>query len=144
LIIDNDKKKLHGYWDFDLVTSLMQVTDKPTPDALGSFLKQTVRPRANWNTRGPLQTWGAQWATDSLRQSRDYTYKGLRITRQRTVTVTNSSGQPVMRDGQVVTDTFYDITLPANYEKVNRKVVRQQLAKGGYRLAKLLDAIFAR
>jgi hypothetical protein len=143
LIIDNDKKKLHGYWDFDLVTSLMQVTDKSTPDALGSFLKETVQPKSSWNTHGPLQSWGAQWATDSLKQSRDYTYKGLRVTRQRTVTVTNSSGQPVVRDGQVVTDTFYDITLPANYEKVSRKIVRQQLAKGGYRLAKLLDAIFA-
>src|SRR6185295_14975537 len=58
LIIDNDKKKLHGYWDFDLVTSLMQVTDKSTPDALGSFLKQTVSPKSSWNTHGPLQTWG--------------------------------------------------------------------------------------
>src|SRR6185436_4985549 len=28
LIIDGEKKKLHSYWDFDLVTSLMLVTDK--------------------------------------------------------------------------------------------------------------------
>ena len=143
LVIDNDKKKLHAYWDFDLVTSLMQLTEKPTPDALGSFLKETVRPKSNWNPRGPIDTWGAQWATDSLQQSRDHTYKGLKITRQRTITVTNNSGQPVVRDGQVVTDTVYDITRPANYEKLNREVVRRQLAKGGYRLATLLDAIYA-
>jgi hypothetical protein len=143
LVIGNDKKKLHAYWDFDLVTSLMQLTDKPTPDALGSFLKETVHPKSNWNPRGPIDTWGAQWATDSLQQSRDHTYKGLKITRQRTITLTNNSGQPVIRDGQVVTDTVYDITRPPNYEKLNRELVRQQLAKGGYRLAKLLDAIYA-
>jgi hypothetical protein len=30
-----------------------------------------------------------------------------------------------------------------DYEALNRELVRQQLAKAGYRLAKLLDAIFA-
>jgi hypothetical protein len=48
-----------------------------------------------------------------------------------------------MRDGKVVTDTVYDITRPSNYEAVNRELVRQQLAKAGYRLAKLLDAIYS-
>jgi hypothetical protein len=37
----------------------------------------------------------------------------------------------------------YDITRPSNYQLVNRNNVREQLAKGGFRLAKLLDAIFA-
>ncbi len=143
LVIDNDKKKLHGFWDFDLVTSLMQATGKQTPDALGSFLQETVRPISSWNPRGPVSTWGARWATDSLRQSRDHAYKGLNITGQRTITVTTRNGQPVMRDGQVVTDIVYDITRPANYETLNRELVRQQLAKAGYRLAKLLDAIYA-
>jgi hypothetical protein len=143
LVIDNDKKKLHSYWDFDLVTSLMHLTEKPTPDALGSFLTETVRPKSNWNPSGPIETWGAQWATDSLQQSRDHTYKGLKITRQRKIAITNNSGQPVIRDGEVVIDTVYDITRPPNYEKLNRELVRQQLAKGGYRLAKLLDAIYA-
>jgi hypothetical protein len=136
LIIDNDKKKLHGFWDFDLVTSLMQATNKKTPDTLGLFLKETVRPRSNWNPRGRVSSWGAQWATDSLQQSRNHTYKGLIVTGQRTVTLT--------RDGKPVSETFYDITRPANYEALNRELVRQQLAKAGYRLAKLLDAIYAR
>ncbi|MGH9875100.1 MAG: S1/P1 nuclease [Pyrinomonadaceae bacterium] len=142
LIIDNDKKKLHGFWDFDLVTSLMQATNEQTPETLGPFLKETVRTRSSWNPRGPVSTWGAQWATDSLQQSRNHTYRGLRITRQRTITVTTRDGQPVMRNGQVVTDVVYDITRPANYETLNREVVRQQLAKAGYRLAKLLDEIY--
>jgi len=142
LVIDHDKKKLHGFWDFDLVTSLMQATNKTTPETLGLLLRKTVRPKPSWNPRGPVSTWGAQWATDSLRQSRDHTYKGLRITGQRTIAVTKRDGQPVLRDGQVVTEVVYDIPLPANYETLNRELVRRQLAKGGYRLAKLLDAIY--
>ena len=144
LIIDNDKKNLHGFWDFDLVTSLMQATGKNTPDTLGAFLKEAVRPQSSWNPRGPVSTWGAQWATDSLRQSRDRAYKGLKVTRQRTIIVTSRNAEPVMRDGKVVTDIVYDITRPANYETLNRELVRQQLAKGGYRLAKLLDAIYVK
>ncbi|HEY6233409.1 MAG TPA: S1/P1 nuclease [Pyrinomonadaceae bacterium] len=144
LIIDGDKKKLHGYWDFDLVTSLMLSTDKQTSETLGTFLKDTVKPKGNWNPRGPLSSWAAQFANDSLRQSRDHTYKDVKITGQRTITVTSRNGQPVMRDGKPVTDVVYDITRPGNYEALNREVVREQLAKGGYRLARLLDAIYAR
>jgi hypothetical protein len=142
LIIDNDKKKLHGFWDFDLVTALMQTTNKQTPDTLAQFLKETVRPKASWNPHGPVSTWGAQWATDSLKQSREHTYKSVNITRQRTITVTNRKGEPLMRDGKAVTEIVYDITRPSNYEALNRELVRQQLAKGGFRLALLLDEIY--
>lgn len=143
LIIDHDKKNLHGSWDFDLVSALMLATDKQTSETLGLFLKQTVRPNSNWIPRGPVSSWGAQWATDSLRMSRAHTYKGVSITGQRTISVTTRNGQPVIRDGKQVTDIVYDISRPANYESVNREVVRQQLAKAGFRLAKLLDAIYA-
>ena len=66
----------------------------------------------------------------------------MKITAQRTITVKTRDGQPVMRDGKPVTDIVWDVTRADNYETLNREVVRQQLAKGGYRLAKLLDAIF--
>jgi hypothetical protein len=48
----------------------------------------------------------------------------------------------LVRDGQPVMQTVFDITRAANYETVNRELVGQQLAKGGFRLAKLLDAIY--
>jgi len=141
LIIDNNRKRLHSFWDFDLVTSLMLTTDKQTSDELGVFLQQTVRPKSSWSPRGRLNSWAAQWATDSLQHSREHTYRGVRISRKRAVPVTRD-GQPVMENGRPVTETVYDITRPANYETLNREVVRRQLAKGGFRLAKLLDAIF--
>jgi hypothetical protein len=143
LIIDNDRRNLHSFWDFDLVTSLIQVTHRQTSESLGQFLRKTVAPAADWNPRGPIGTWAAQWATDSLRQSREHTYKSVSIIRERTITVLNRNGQPVVRDGQTVTDIVYDIKRSPDYETVNRELVRRQLAKGGYRLAKLLDAIYA-
>lgn len=143
LIIDGDRKNLHSFWDFTLVTSLMNVVGQEiTSDTLGTFLEQNVKPKGSWKPQGPVGSWAAQWATDSLRQSRDDTYQSVKITGQRTIPVL-SRGQPVVRDGQPVMQTVFDITRAANYEAVNRELVRQQLAKAGYRLAKLLDAIYA-
>lgn len=142
LIIDNDRKNLHSFWDFDLVESLMVVTNKPTSDRLGLFLRQTVAPQQNWLPQGSIDIWAAAWATDSLRLSRDHTYRSVRIVRQRTIPVLRD-GQPLIRDGKPVTQIVYDITRPTNYKAVNRENVRRQLAKAGFRLAKLLDAIYA-
>jgi hypothetical protein len=142
LIIDNDRKNLHGFWDFTLVTNLLTQTGPDTSsDILGELLRQSVRPRGDWNPRGRINTWAAQWATDSLHLSRNQTYRGVRIVGKRTIPVL-SKGQPVIKDGKPQMMTVYDIVRPADYETVNREVVRQQLAKGGYRLAKLLDAIY--
>jgi len=143
LVIDNDRKNLHSFWDFTLVTSLMNVIGQEiTSDTLGTFLKQNVRPKASWNPHGPVNTWATQWATDSLYRSRDHIYKSVQIIGKRTIPVL-SRGQPVVRDGRPVMQTVYDITRPSNYETLNRELVRQQLAKGGYRLARLLDAIYS-
>jgi len=141
LVIDNDRKNLHGFWDFDLVRSLMQVTHRPTSDQLGRFLKQTVAPLPGWQTTGPIDTWAAQWASDSLRLSRSQAYRQVRILRQRTIPVLRD-GKPLIQNGQPVTQIVYDIRRPGNYHQVNRENVRQQLAKAGFRLAKLLDAIY--
>ena len=51
--------------------------------------------------------------------------------------------KPVMKDGKPETEVVYDITRPANYETHSREVARRQIAKAGFRLAKILDAIFA-
>ena len=143
LVIDNDRMNLHSFWDFTLVTSLMNFIGREiTSDTLGTFLQQNVKPKASWNPHGPVNTWAAQWATDSLRQSRDHTYKSVRIVGQRQIPVL-SHGQPVVKNDQSVMQTVFDITRASDYETVNRELVRQQLAKGGFRLAKLLDAIYA-
>jgi hypothetical protein len=143
LVIDNDRMNLHSFWDFTLVTSLMtSIGQEITSETLGAFLKDNVKPKASWKAHGPLNTRAAQWATDSMRLSGDHTYQSVKIVGQRTIPVL-SHGQPLVRDGHPVMQTVFDITRAANYETVNRELVKQQLAKAGYRLAKLLDAIYA-
>lgn len=144
LIINNDRKNLHGFWDFTLVASLItSIGQDISADTLGSYLKENVRPRSSWNPHGPVSTWAAQWATDALHVSRNNTYRNIQISGKRVIPDL-VRGQPVIRNGQPVMQTVFDIKLPENYESLNREVTRQQLAKGGYRLAKLLDAIYAR
>ena len=104
-------------------------------------MKQTLPPKPAWQTAGAINTWAAQWATDSLKLSRDQAYRSVSIVRERTIPVLRD-GVPLIRDGQPVTQIVFDITRPSNYKVVNRNNVREQLAKGGFRLAKLLDAIF--
>jgi hypothetical protein len=134
LIVDRDRKRLHGVWDFDLVRSLMNETQKLKSEELGQLLsKDKVAPA--WKPQGAIETWAAQWATDSLRISRDQTYKSIKIVAKRTLTT--------VRNGQSQTETVYDIVRAKDYDTVNRAVVREQLATAGYRLAVLLDAIFA-
>jgi hypothetical protein len=143
LVIDNDRQNLHGYWDFVLVKSLMGFTNHQTSETLGVFLRQSVRPRNDWYSRGHVQTWPEQWATDSLQQSRNHTYRSVRIIGRRSIPVLRDD-KPVLENGRPVMQTVYDVTRPRNYEAANREVVRQQLAKAGFRLAKMLDAIYAR
>jgi hypothetical protein len=141
LVIDGNRQNLHGFWDFSLVTSLMTSTHQQTSDTLGEYLGQSVRPMGSWNSRAPVSSWPAQWASDSLRISRNHAYKSVVINGKRTIPVL-SGGQPVITNGQPVVQTVYDVTRAANYETANREIVRQQLAKAGLRLAKLLDAIY--
>ena len=143
LVIDNDRQNLHGYWDFELVKSLMTLTNHPTSETLGPWLKRTVSTHNNWQSRGRVETWPAQWATDSLHFSRNHTYRSLRIVGKRSIPVMRDN-KPVLENGQPVMQTVFDVPLPRNYEVANREVVRLQLAKAGFRLAKMLDAIYAR
>ncbi len=141
LVIDGKRQNLHGFWDFSLVTSLKIFPNHQTSETLGEFLKQSVRPTTSWNSRGPVLTWPAQWATDSLQQSRKHTYLSVVITGRRTIPVL-SGGKPVLNNGQPVMQTVYDVSRAGDYETANREIVRQQIAKAGFRLAKVLDAIF--
>jgi len=135
LIIDGREKNLHSFWDGDLVHLLRSQKHQPNASALAQFLKNTVTPKPEWNALGPIETWASQWATDSLKVSVTETFATVRITRKRVVTATSH--------GQRITKTVYDIRRGNNYNNNNVPVVRNQLAKGGFRLAKLLDAIFA-
>ena len=60
LVIDNDRKNLHSFWDFTLVTNLLTHTGQDmTSDTLGEFLRQSVKPRSSWNTQRKAEHLGS-------------------------------------------------------------------------------------
>jgi hypothetical protein len=83
-------------------------------------------PTPAWDPTGNSNTWAAQWASDTLRVSEQHAYKTIKITEE------------VFIDDR----TKYTVTKADSYKADNVPVVKEQLAKGGYRLAKLLQAIF--
>ena len=121
LIKNEDSDNLHSFWDTDLVETAMG------DQSIFQFSTSLNTPApADWESTGSISTWAAQWAGDSLRVSRTNTYNTIRITKE------------------VVVDdhTKYLVTKAGNYKNQNVPIIEQQLAKGGYRLAKLLEAIF--
>jgi len=123
VIRGEESDNLHSFWDTDLVEELIE--DR-TVAAFGRDLKDRIQQQPGWNAQGPLATWAAQWATDSLQTSRENAYNTVSIRRE-----------IVIED-----ETKFLIRRGNNYKSNNRPVVERQLAKGGYRLAKMLQAIF--
>jgi len=122
-------RKLHGFWDGDLITALMggqNITQ------FVNSLKSAVPVDPSWNGQGQFKTWPAQWAGESAKLSRDKAYdiahSGVRIIEA--------------VDDHNPDRITYAVRLADGYEANNKEVARVQLVKGGFRLAKLLEAIF--
>lgn len=121
LIKGEESDNLHSFWDADLVDSAM---GEQTLLQFSQSLNDLGT--SDWDTTGGLNTWAAQWAGDTLLISKQNAYKTIRI------------------KYEVVVDekTKYVVSKGGNYADQNVDVVKTQLAKGGYRLARLLEAIF--
>ncbi len=134
LLYGSDSTNLHAYWDESLVESAMEKAQQDTPPDFASFLFQNVPPASAWDgTGGDPRAWPVQWANDTLRLSRERAYKEVDVTGMR-------RADPF---GQGSNDTLaFDITKPRKYRADNVPVVERQLTKGGYRLAKLLEAVY--
>ena len=123
LISGENSNNLHSFWDTDLVEAAI---GNRSIFAFGTSLKNSIGPESGWNAQGQITTWAKQWATDSLKVSGANVYAGVTI-----------ESEVIIDD-----DSKYTVSLGANYKNDNQPVVERQLAKGGYRLAKLLEAIF--
>jgi hypothetical protein len=123
---------LHSFWDTELVQRLMKkAKDTKSPEVFGQFLKRDVKPDISWDPQGSdLSSWAAQWATDSLKMSRQHAYNEVKIVDKHK----NDFGDNVFGI------TRGDVSV---YDKQAEETARTQLAKAGYRLAKLLDAIYS-
>jgi hypothetical protein len=110
--IDDGGHNLHSYWD--QIPSAWGVT----PDAAMLAQAQAVPP-----TPGPLNGWAASWASDTVMKAHD-AFAGLTF-------LGAGHGRWTVQ--------FAD---KPGYEQAAEKIKRSQLAKGGARLAQLLNAIW--
>jgi hypothetical protein len=121
-------KPFHSYWDSTTVDYAFRRIRTKTP---GQFAQAAIdsKPAITANTGDPA-TWPYQWADDALVVAK-FAYADVvpgKITQQ-----TSKKG-----------DTYYTFALevPANYPVPSSQVAKEQLIKGGYKLAEVLKAIY--
>lgn len=130
------KRSFHAYWDINTVDHAMRRAHATTPAqfADGVIVSLPALPEGYPGHRGAVGSdpanWPAQWADDSLRVAK-LAYAGVRPGRH---------GAQVGRNGEVI--DVWMLTLPLDYPLTSAMLARQQLARAGYRLAALLQAIW--
>jgi hypothetical protein len=126
----------HFYWDVEMIQRLMFANKRTrSPETLGRFLRESIKPETNWDSAGAdASKWASQWAADSLKQSKQSAYKNVRITERR----------ERENNGRKVTDYLISRGDVAAYDQQAQETARVQIAKAGYRLAKMLEAIYAK
>ena len=114
--------ELHGYWDGTLVE---RVDNTSSYHKLAPYLADKVD-QTGWKTPGNYHQWAEAWEDDSV-QIALRAYDGL---------IFSDPAFNTHHDLRKIT-----ITLPDNYEADQTRRVEQQLAKGGFHLAELLNQI---
>ena len=119
---------LHGYWD--------TITVKGARDHLGvedfpGALVKAFPSKPEWEVKGPVGTWPAQWATDTLGLAKSC-FEDL-TPRDRFLVPKNEKHEEHFE---------WVVTLPPAYPQKSRDTVELELSKAGYRLAALLKAIW--
>jgi hypothetical protein len=120
---------LHHYWDQTAVDAAMQAANKGTIKEFAQFLVDN--PPANWITDDDVETWSVQWATEALP-----------LARQALTQLEFDNGKPE-KDKDHLLKCSMTTRLNAGYDPWAATVVRDQLAKAGFRLAALLRAALA-
>jgi hypothetical protein len=116
--------ELHAYWDAALVEKMASTKD---PAALAPVLEKQIDSQgASWRSAGDYHHWPEQWATESVEAART-AYAGLEYG---AVTPDPKGGFRKIQ-----------ITFPANYDQVCMPLAQERLAKSGYHLAEILNAI---
>ena len=121
-------KPFHSYWDSTTVNYAFRRIQTKTPE---KFAQAAIDSKpAIAAPTGDLATWPYQWADDALAVSKR-AFDGVsvgKITPQ-----TSKKGE-----------TYYtwNLEVPQNYPVPSSQIAKEQLIKGGYHLAQLLQAIY--
>jgi hypothetical protein len=117
--------ELHAYWDSDLVWKL--VGGRKDPAAVAALIeKKTAEAGSAWKSTGDYHHWAEAWATESVEAAR-IAYAGIAFGAE-----TSDANGGIKRIA---------ITLPAGYDETCLPVAEERLAKAGYHLAEILNAI---
>ena len=135
------RKKLHGYWDNDPVVALLPGSSnaitkderKTTNDAVMQTLVQKLAKEEPKNWRPPnglkVTDYPEAWANDILPIARE-AHERLQFQNVHTVAQENET---------LATGSATEKPNPTNYNDWSAGVVRDELQKGGWRLADLLE-----
>jgi len=121
-----DRFNLHSYWDSHIVNLAMRNDDLLS---FAARLVAEVPPAPSWKDSGDADSWPGRWATEGLATAKE-AHRDIRITQY---LGPDETGRMPHR---------WRIEQPPGYDDRSRPIVRTQLAKGGYRLAALLRAIW--
>ena len=119
---ENHFNELHAYWD-DTVTE--RVGRSQDYRKLTGVLKSRLN-MEGWRTREDYHQWAEQWVVESVREARD-AYAGVVFQKAETA-----------KDGSL---KFIHVRLEDDYERNQVGRAADQLAKAGFHLAVLLNAV---
>jgi hypothetical protein len=121
-----DRFNLHSYWDTHIVNLAMQKDDIPT---YAARLVAELPVVPEWTDKGDPGAWPERWVNEGLIYAKD-AHRDIRIDAY------------LGPDKENRTPHRWRIEQPPGYDDRSRARIRIQLAKGGYRLAALLRAIW--
>ena len=121
-----DRFNLHSYWDAHAVNLAMR---NEAPPAYAQRLIRTIAIEDGWKASGDAESWPEQWAGEALTVAKT-AHDGIKLIEY---LGPDASGRTAHR---------WRIQQPPGYDAVARQIVPKQLAKGGYRLAAVLEAIW--
>jgi hypothetical protein len=116
--------ELHAYWDTNLVQKVAGT--KVAAELAPTLAKLVADQGAGWKSSGDYHHWAEGWATESLAAART-AYAGI----------TFGAEKPDPKGGI----KSIQITLPDGYDATCIPLARERLAKAGYHLAEILNAI---
>ncbi len=123
-VTGNTTNKLHAYWDSNLVR---KVDPSAGNHHMMEILTNSIATNKHkWKGTGDYHNWPARWAKDAAKQSKK-AYQGVKL--------------GTARFNNKVEPKEIQITLAPDYDAKQTPRVTEQLAKGGYHLAELLNKI---
>jgi hypothetical protein len=122
-------RPFHSYWDTTVVNYAMRRSSTRTPQQFAQWAIDS-KPNVPVNT-GDVVTWPYQWANDALAVSK-LAHADVKIGAVSKQT-SRSTGESY---------TVWALSVPDNYPVPSSAIAREQLIKGGYHLAAMLQKIW--